>query len=100
MDSLIHVRPKVPIIGGEARKVKCFAFDARATILCDCGNMDPIDIPSFTRAGYCKSCKTKYVISVLTFNNVGGHITTNITVAKWHGPDSATRDLEVPGLLT
>ncbi len=92
---LKHVFPRVPIIGGEPRVVKCSVFDGRATILCDCGNHTPIDIPSFNRAGFCVGCKQKYVISKLAFMNNNGQVSSEIEIAKWGGAMSASKELEV-----
>lgn len=95
MPDVTHVFPKVPIIGGQSREVTCSVFDARATILCDCGSPIPIDIPSINRAGFCTGCKTKYVISKLIIRNLNGHIGSEIEIAKWQGPMSASRELDV-----
>lgn len=98
MSDLKHVFPKVPIIGSQPREVTCHAFDGRAVVVCDCGSPTPIDIPSFNRAGFCTACKQKFVIASMGLVNNGGHVTTEITIAKWAGPMSASRELEV-GLL-
>lgn len=99
MSELTHRFPKVPLVGGMPREVTCHTYDGRATVVCACGSPLPIDIPSFGRAGFCTACKQKYVIASMTLTNQNGHVSSAITIAKWAGPMSASRELEV-GLST
>ncbi len=95
MSELRPVFPKVPIIGAQPRKAVCHMHDARATVVCDCGSPLPIDIPSLSRAGFCTACKQKYVIASLTFANRNGAVSSQIEIAKWAGPMSASRELDI-----
>lgn len=96
MDDLTSKFPKVPTIGLQPRKVQIAGYVLSAAIVCDCGSMKPILIPNVDKAGVCLACKAKYVIAGLEFRNEGGQVTSNIQVARWNGPTSASKELDVP----
>lgn len=87
--------PKVPTIGVQRRQVQIAHTTVSAVLVCDCGSPAPVLIPNHDRAGICLACKTKYVISELLFKNEGGLITMDTQVAKWNGPMSASKELDV-----
>lgn len=87
--------PKVPVIGLQRRQVQITQTMIAAVLVCDCGSTAPVLIPNHDRAGVCLACKTKYVLSALDFQNQGGLITMDTQVAKWNGPMSASRELDV-----
>lgn len=92
---LVSQFPKVPVIGLQPTKVSICGVVTSMTILCDCGSPVPVIIPNMDRAGICMTCKTKYVISKLKFENVNGNVSIEQQVAKWGGPMSASPDLDV-----
>lgn len=95
-DDLTSRFPKVPTIGLQPRKVQVAGYVLSAAIVCDCGSAKPILIPNVDKAAVCTACKQKYVIASLVFRNENGLITSNIDIAKWNGPTSASKELDVP----
>lgn len=91
---LEQVRPKGHVIGLQRRSVHVAATMVSAVIVCDCGSPAPVLIPNHDRAGICLACKTKYVISELVLKNTG-LVSVETQVAKWNGPMSASRELDV-----
>lgn len=96
---MIIQQQRVPTIGLQPKQVQIAPGTAgtliSVTMLCDCGSDVPVLIPNVDRAGLCTRCKTKYVISKVQFQNDSGLISMNTEVAKWRGPMSASKEMDV-----